>query len=137
MLGCTASDMNKLSAKRWIKISLRTLHLLAVAGVGGGILFALDKSIWINYWWLAMASGALMMLLDIISNPVWLLQIRGLVIMAKLILLGFLGSNPAWDSTLLIVIIIVSGIISHAPGKLRYYSVYHRKVITSDKDTKG
>jgi hypothetical protein len=55
----------------------------------------------------------------------------------KLILLGFLGSNPAWDSTLLIVIIIVSGVISHAPGKLRYYSVYHRKVITSDNDTKG
>jgi len=59
------------------------------------------------------------------------------VILAKLILLAFLGSNPAWDSTLLIVIIIVSGVISHAPGKLRYYSVYHRKVITSDNDTKG
>ena len=129
--------MSKPDLKRWTKISLRTLHLLAVAGVGGGILFALDKDMWINYWWLAMASGVLMMLMDIISNPVWLLQIRGLVILAKLVLLAFLGSYPAWDSTLLIVIIIVSGIISHAPGKLRYYSVYHRKVITSDKDTKG
>ena len=128
---------NSTTFKRWTKISLRTLHLLAVAGVGGGILFALDKDMWINYWWLAMASGILMMLLDIIPNPVWLLQVRGLVIMAKLILLAFLGSYPAWDSTLLIVIIIVSGIISHAPGKLRYYSVYHRKVITSNKDTKG
>ena len=128
---------NRTTFKRWTKIGLRTLHLLAVAGVGGGILFALDKDMWINYWWLAMASGVLMMLLDIISNPVWLLQIRGLVILAKLVLLAFLGSYPAWDSTLLIVIIIISGIISHAPGKLRYYSVYHRKVITSNKDTKG
>ncbi len=129
--------MSRATVKRWTKISLRTLHLLAVAGVGGGILFALDKDIWIIYWWLAMASGALMMLLDIISNPVWLVQIRGLVIMAKLVLLAFLGSYPAWDTTLLIVIIVVSGVISHAPGKLRYYSVYHRKIITSDKDTKG
>lgn len=129
--------MNRAAAKRWTKISLRTLHLLAVAGVGGGILFTLDKDIWIIYWWLAMASGALMMLLDITSNPVWLVQIRGLVIMAKLVLLAFLGSYPAWDTTLLIVIIVVSGVISHAPGKLRYYSVYHKKIITSDKDTKG
>ena len=68
----------------------------------------------------------------------WLLRLRIIATMAVgVVLLGFLGSNPAWDSTLLIVIIIVSGIISHAPGKLRYYSVYHRKVISSDKDTKG
>ena len=52
--------MNKESTKRWTKISLRTLHLLAVAGVGGGILFGLEKDLWINYWWLALVSGALM-----------------------------------------------------------------------------
>ena len=129
--------MNKVTLKRWTKISLRTLHLLALAGVGGGILFGLDKGLWLNYWWLAMASGVLMMLMDIVSNPVWLVQVRGLVIFLKLILLGFLGTYPAWDNLLLAVIIIISAVISHAPGKLRYYSVYHRKVITSDNDSKG
>ena len=129
--------ISRTSIKRWIKISLRTLHLLAIAGVGGGILFGLEKDLWLAYWWLAMASGGLMMLMDIISNPVWLVQIRGLVIVIKLILLAFLGSYPAWDWYLLATIIIISGVISHAPGKLRYYSVYHRKVITSDNDSKG
>ena len=129
--------MNRTTVKRWTKISLRTLHLLAVAGVGGGILFGLEKDLWLSYWWLAMASGGLMMLMDIISNPVWMIQIRGLVIFFKLILLALLGSQPAWDGFLLIVIIIISSIISHAPGKLRYYSIYHRKVITSDSNTKG
>jgi len=128
---------SKMDVKRWTKISLRTLHLLAVAGVGGGILFALEKDLWINYWWLAMASGALMMLIDIISNPVWLVQIRGLVIVIKLILLAFLGTYPDWGSFLLAVIIIISAVISHAPGKLRYYSLYHRRVITSENDSKG
>ena len=123
--------------KRWSKISLRTLHLLALAGVGGGILFGLEKDLWINYWWLAMVSGALMMLMDIIPNPVWLVQIRGVVIFVKLILLACLGHYPEWDSLILAVIIIISAVISHAPGKLRYYSIYHRQVITSDKDTKG
>lgn len=129
--------MNKTSAKRWTKISLRTLHLLAVAGVGGGILFGLDKELWVNYWWLAMASGVLMMLVDIISNPVWMVQVRGVSIFFKLILLACLGSNPDWDGPLVVLIIIISAVISHAPGKLRYYSVYHRKVITSSNDTKG
>jgi hypothetical protein len=129
--------MNKTDVKRWTKISLRTLHLLAVAGVGGGILFGLEKDLWLNYWWLALASGVLMMLIDIVSNPVWVVQVRGLVIFLKLILLMFLGGSQAWDSTLLIVIIVISAVISHAPGKLRYYSIYHKKVITSSNDTKG
>jgi hypothetical protein len=129
--------MNKLSAKRWTKISLRTLHLLAVAGVGGGILSGLEKDLWVNYWWLAVASGVLMMLVDIVSNPVWIVQVRGVSIFVKLILLACLGSNPDWDGFLLVLIIIISAVISHAPGKLRYYSVYHRKVITSNNDTKG
>ena len=126
-----------MTTKRWAKISLRTLHLLSVAGVGGGILFGLEKNLWLNYWWLAMASGALMMLVDIISNPVWIVQVRGLSIFIKLILLAYLGSNPDWDGFLVVLIIIISAVISHAPGKLRYYSIYHRKVITSNLDSKG
>lgn len=129
--------MNKTDLKRWIKISLRTFHLLSIAGVGGGILFGLEKDLWLNYWWLALASGALMMLMDMLSNPVWIVQVRGVAILAKLLLLMLLGYNPAWDTFLLVVIIVISGVISHAPGKLRYYSFYHRRVITSDSDTKG
>ena len=132
-----STAMSNVDAKRWTKISLRTLHLVAVAGVGGGILFGLDKGLWLNYWWLALVSGGLMMLMDIISNPVWMVQLRGLVIFFKLVLLALIGSYPAWDGFLLVFIIIISSVISHAPGKLRYYSVYHREVITSDNDSKG
>ena len=129
--------MDKADIKRWTKISLRTLHLLAVAGVGGGILFGLEKDLWVNYWWLAMVSGLLMMLIDIVSNPVWVVQVRGVSIFLKLVLLAFLGHYPNWDGTIVVAVIIVSAVISHAPGKLRYYSLYHRQVITSNSDSKG
>ena len=129
--------MDKEDIKRWTKISLRTLHLLSVAGVGGGILFGLEKDLWLNYWWLAMVSGSLMMLIDVVSNPVWLVQVRGITVYVKLILLLFLGCYPDWDRFLLVVIIIISAAISHAPSKLRYYSIYHNKIIRSDADTKG
>ena len=129
--------MSTFDIKRWSKISLRTLHLLSVAGVGGGILFGLEQGLWFNYWWLAVVSGGLMMLMDMVSNPVWILQVRGLVILLKLFLLTMMFNYPAWDKILLITVIIISAVISHAPGKLRYYSLYHRRVITSDKDAKG
>jgi len=129
--------MNAATLKRWTKISLRTLHLLSVAGVGGGILFGLDRGVWVDYWWLALASGSLLMLIDILSNPVWVVQVRGIVIFAKLLLLGFLGIDPTLDRWLLSVVIVMSAIISHAPGKIRYYSLYHRKTIESIFDSKG
>ena len=133
----TCIPMSKESIKRWSKIGLRTLHILAVAGVGGGILFGLDKELWINYWWLALVTGIVMILIDVIPNPVWLLQVRGLTVLMKLILLALLGRYPGYDGVLLVLIIVMSAVISHAPGKLRYYSAYHRKVILSSYDTKG
>ncbi len=116
---------------------MRTIHLLAVFGVGGGILFGLDKELWIDYWWLALTSGVLMMLMDLLANPLWIIQVRGFVVILKLVLLAMLGWQPDWDSFLLFVIIIISAVISHAPGKLRYYSLYHRQVMNSDNDSKG
>jgi hypothetical protein len=129
--------MNPTDIKRWSKISLRTLHLLSIAGVGGGILFGLERELWNNYWWLAIVSGGLMMLMDMVANPVWILQVRGVVIMVKLLLLMLMLDYPEWGSFILILIIVMSGVISHAPGKLRYYSLYHRCVITSENDAKG
>ncbi len=116
---------------------MRTLHLLAIVGVGGGVIFGLEKDLWLSYWWLAITSGALLILMDVIPNPVWLVQVRGITIMLKLVLLALLGVYPGWDAHILMLTIILSAVISHAPGKLRYYSLYHRRVITSDNDTKG
>jgi len=76
-------------------------------------------------------------LVDVISNPVWLVQVRGVSIFFKLILLAFIGINTDWDGFLVVLIIIISAVISHAPGKLRYYSIYHRKVMSSANDSKG
>ena len=129
--------MDTTTLKRWTKISLRTLHLVAVAGVGGGILFGIERDLWVNYWWLALASGVLLMAIDIVSNPVWLVQIRGLVIYLKLVLLAIMGAFPQCAGMIMLTVIILSSLISHAPGNLRYYSVYHRKVISSTSDSKG
>ncbi len=129
--------MNLTTVKRWSKITLRSLHLVAVVGVGGGVFFGLEKYLWLNLWHLALVSGTLMMLMDVISNHLWLVQVRGLVVLLKLVLLLLLGNFPHWDSVILLFVIIMSAVISHAPGALRYYSLYHHRVINSVHDSKG
>ena len=129
--------MNRTTIKRWSKISLRTLHLLGVAGVGGGVLLATEQTLWLNYWYLALLSGTLMMSMDIISNRLWLVQVRGLAVTLKLVLLLLIGAAPAWDRSLVVLVIVISSVIAHAPGAVRYYSLYHRRVINSSRDIKG
>ena len=123
--------VNRENTKRWAKIGLRSLHLVAVAGVGGGILFGLDRELWFAYWWLSLVTGVLLVLIDALVNPVWWIQVRGISVYVKLVLLVCLWKVPAWDTTLLVAIILLSAVISHAPSKLRYYSLYHNKVIRS------
>lgn len=128
---------NRMVLKRWTKTSLRTLHLVGIAGVAGGVLFGVNENLWTGYWWLALASGALIMLMDIVSNPLWLVQVRGVAIIGKLVLLAFLGNAPDWDRVLLIAVIVISGVVSHAPGSVRYYSLFHLRVINPSEDVKG
>jgi hypothetical protein len=129
--------MKRATIKRWSKISLRTLHLIGVAGVGGGVLLGLEQALWLNYWHLALLSGTLMMAMDVISNRLWLLQVRGLAVTLKLVLLLLIGAAPAWDRALVVLVIVISSVIAHAPGAVRYYSLYHRRVINSSRDIKG
>ena len=53
----------------------------------------------------------------------WLLQLRGVAMLVKLLLLT--GSMVAGvDAAVIIVVIAISGLIAHAPGKVRYYRVF-------------
>lgn len=113
--------------KRWLKVSLRTLHLLGTAGVGGGVLYNLSQQFWFPYLWLVIFSGLAIIAVEIWSNGIWLIQIRGLVIVIKILLISILLFEESFAMIVLIIIIGLSGIISHAPGNVRYFSIFHWK----------
>jgi uncharacterized membrane protein len=122
------------SGKRWLKISLRTIHLIGFAGVFASILTATEQDV---YWAITIVTGLGLLSLEALSNFVWFVQIRALVMYIKLTLLAcvFFFDEYAWHC--LVAIIIISGMISHAPSSVRYYSFVHGKKITSLNDTKG
>ncbi|MCP5169595.1 MAG: hypothetical protein H6999_07550 [Hahellaceae bacterium] len=130
--------MSKTSqTQRWAKIALRTGHLIGICGVAGGILLAQPWQALTFYWLVAICSGVAMIILDAINNWLWLVQLRGLVILFKLILLLLLGENVLANQLIMISIIILSGAIAHAPGNVRYFSVMHGRRVDSPHDTKG
>ncbi|KRT54892.1 hypothetical protein [endosymbiont of Ridgeia piscesae] len=116
-----------LPGHRWINITLRTLHLVGIAGIGGGFFYAAEGDLWKSFLWLTLGSGLLLSLLFIYANGIWLLQLRGHVIMLKLLLLYGVTLWPEWAPWLVVLVVILSGWISHATGDVRYYSLFHRR----------
>jgi hypothetical protein len=113
--------------KRWLEISLRTLHLIGVAGVCAGAFFHVPHYQWQGFSILTSLSGILFILLELWSNGIWLIQLRGVILYIKIIFLLCIPLLPAYKSIILIIVIGISSIISHAPGDVRYFSIIHGK----------
>lgn len=122
--------------QRWLNITLRSLHLLAVAGVGGGFLLDADAERWRPWLWLAVATGSAMVALQLWQNGVWLIQIRGLATVLKLLLLALMLRVDPLAPTLFVAVIGISGVVSHAPGSVRYHSPWHGRRIDSLHDSR-
>lgn len=111
---------------RWVNITLRSIHLIGIAGTGGGFLFDLPATQYLPFWHLALGTGSLLVLLYVWENGRWLLQVKGMAVMFKLLLLFLAGHMPQWRAELFVVIVLISGVVAHAPGKVRGYSPFLR-----------
>ncbi|MDO6620303.1 MULTISPECIES: hypothetical protein [unclassified Shewanella] len=119
------------------KTSLRALHIVGVVGAGGGILLGLEQPLWLNYWILAMVSGLALLSWEVIRDWRWLIQLKGVLTIFKVLLLLLFIPMANWKPEITIFIILLSVIVSHGPAGLRHYSVVHRKVIHGKKEIKG
>lgn len=109
---------------RWVNITLRSIHLIGIAGTGGGFLFDLPATQYLPFWHLALSTGSLLVLLYVWENGRWLLQVKGMAVMFKLLLLFLAGQMPQWRAELFVLIVLISGVVAHAPGKVRGYSPF-------------
>ena len=113
------------SGQRWVNITLRTLHLIGIAGLGGGFFYAAEGDLWRTFFELTLWSGLGMMGIAVWNSGIWLVQLRGQAILLKLLLLGMMPLFPALRLPLFLGILVISGVISHAPASVRYYSLFH------------
>jgi hypothetical protein len=130
-------DYRSFPGKRWVNIALRTVHLIGVAGLGGGFLYQAPQAAWLPYLVLSIASGFAIMCLDIWTDGIWLIQLRGIAILIKLIVLLCVPFFGGYEPYVLVIVIVISGLIAHAPGDVRYFSIFHGGRIEDlcDKDS--
>lgn len=125
------------TGKREIKLALRSGHLVFIAIITGGAFFGEPPAHLHGYWIGALVTGLALMLIDSLSNLIWFVQIRGIIILTKLLCLALALLKPEWSTPILLAVVFISGVIAHAPSKWRYHSVYHGYIIQSKYDSKG
>jgi len=121
------NEPRALPGRRWLKIGLRAVHVVFACGFLGSFVF--DGGLAARGPWTAgvVASGMVLLLLDLHESAAVLLQVRGLVVafkIAVLLALPWLGSAAQLGAV--IAIVAVSVLSSHAPGKVRYHLVVGR-----------
>jgi hypothetical protein len=115
-------------ARAW-NVGARTVHLGATGVLVGGHVFGVPADTLLPWLYAAMASGAVMLAVELYSSFDWLTELGGLAVALKLALL--LVIPFAWSARvpLLFVVVAVAGIGSHMPGRYRHYSLRHRRVM--------
>lgn len=119
--------------RRGLKILLRGAHVLSAGGLLGAYLFAVPKALEAPWFHATLLTGLLLLLLDLHESAAFLLQVRGLVVLVKLLLvavLPLLGGYAAW---VLGAVVLVSVVSSHAPGRVRYFLLIGRSRLTGGR----
>jgi hypothetical protein len=123
----TIAQPRTFPGRRWLMTGLRSAHLVGVGGIGGAYLYEGPREIWLPFLVLTLVSGILMTALELWSSRYWLVEIRGLAIAIKVLLLGLVGMLDQFEAAAFIFVIVLSGVTAHAPAAVRYYSVWHRQ----------
>ena len=114
---------------RALRTALRTLHLLAFGALYGGHLYGAPAESLARALIATVATGAALMLLDALREPVSLIQIRGLATLVKIALAAILPLAGALSVVVLTLAAVLGALSSHMPGRYRYYSIYHGQVV--------
>lgn len=122
------------TVRRLFKVVVRTVHLVGVAGVFGNTMIQAPDLV---YPALTIISGLVLVVLEASAGTLWFVQLRGVALYVKLLLLLFIHQFPDAAIPLLIAVIVVSGFMSHAPSWIRYFSLQHGKVVHSNNDMQG
>jgi hypothetical protein len=109
------------TGKRWLNVVLRTAHLFGIVIFGAALLgngkpFAGAL--------LTFVSGAGMFAIDTWANPGQLREIAGFGIVLKLGLIGLAVIQPDSALAMFWLILVVSTVLSHAPGGVRHKRIF-------------
>ena len=113
-------------ARAW-NVTARTCHLAVISALVGGHVFGVPAERLVPWLWAAIASGSVLMAVELYSTLDWLTQGAGVFLLTKLLVL--LAIPWSWDVRvpLLFLVIALAGVGSHMPGRYRHYPLLYRR----------
>ncbi len=114
---------------RPLRTTLRTAHLITFGALYGGHIYGIAATRLLPALVATVATGAALTALEVYRLPLWLAQLRGVATLVKVVLVAAVAVCWPWRIWLLTLAIIIGSVSAHMPGRYRYYSVIHRRVI--------
>jgi hypothetical protein len=114
---------------RLLRTTIRTVHLVTMGILYGGHVYGISADRLLPALAGTLASGAAFVTLEAYRTPLWLVQMRGLLTLMKILIVA--SCAVWWDVRvwLLTLALVIGSVGSHMPGKYRYYSVMHGRAI--------
>lgn len=109
--------------ERQLRTVLRTVHIASMAVLLGGHFFDVATAhlqgalIW------TVASGGLIVLLELYGTLNWLFEVRGLVTVLKVVLVCLVPVFWEQRVWLLMIVLAIGSLSSHTTAEIRYYSI--------------
>jgi hypothetical protein len=112
-----------------VQVAARTVHIAAMALVLGGVAYAAPERALVLPLAFTIASGLLLLGIDLWKGGAYLVQGNGVGVLLKLALLGLGQLFPAARLECYIAATAVASIGSHMPRTWRHWSFLHRRVL--------
>lgn len=107
--------------RRWLNLCLRAAHLAGIVLLGSALLGVGEAGLGI---WLTLISGLGMFAGDLWANPAHIREMAGFGVLLKLALVAVMAFHPPLARLLFWVILLLSTLLSHAPGALRHKRLF-------------
>jgi len=123
------SPPREFTGQRWVRIGIRTAHLISMGILLGGFAGGIPLEQLSGPLWWTLLTGLVFVLVELYASCIFLLQLKGIAVIGKALLLWAALIAPNSALACMITAVIIGGVSSHMPGKYRYFSPLHGRVV--------
>ncbi len=114
---------------RILNIASRTAHIGVTGVLFGGHVFDVEAQRLLVWLYLTIFTGGILVFIEAYPSCRWCYQGRGVFVFCKLALIALVPLMWNQRVAILAVVIVIASVGSHMPGRFRYYSLIHRRVL--------
>ena len=123
------ADTRRIPHARAWNIAARSVHIAVTGILMGAHVFDVPADRLWPYLWTAIVTGSILIALEVYPDGHWFHEGCALALYAKLILLCLVPFFWEFRVPILLAVVVVASVGSHAPRRIRHYSVVFKRVM--------